>query len=539
ALGRAHMSARIAIETGICFQPLAGDAQCLGISAYIKCKIDLLRSTPENPAGTAKAEARRQQAWKVAQKLKMRRILYSMAAVAAHRFPGIPSQELDALRRLQYDAINLFRRLDNSSLQRAGVIHGTGATEKDAKLARENIESSLATLAVRHPRYAALMRGNAPSLKSVRELLAENEFYLTLLVTRRAVHKFLIGKGVFDADSASEDNAEIRNAAESVLKGRTAGNYRIDKNANQLWKQLFSSFAKTLGNAGLLIVEPDGFLTMFPFEVLVPGEFPQSRKEQLGLPMLVDLTQLERSTSAFRFTAKRRKAGAVPTDSMAVLAHPDLPKVTGASKGREGSDALLSIWKAPLAKFSSSYAFKDPALSARLAVIFGDRGTFIRGDGASVFAFTEKALGKYPLVHVACPALLPDVPAGTLGQPFMVFSGGKHDPTSGFCAIPDILSEPRPTELLTLTWPAHPDSSQGRGLVLLLEALALSGTKSVLLPLWHDRSGKDDESMLLDKLYSQLKEGKPLPTAMKEALSYLKTHSKTKNPLRLFRFVVY
>jgi len=501
--------------------------------------VDTLMDT----ALSAKKEAQGRKAWIITQMLKMRRILYDRSAIGVDAFPGVPEDVLNDKKKLQYRAINAVRRAKHPQAKFKGrPAHGR-KTAKDPESLPNDVPALLDRAGSEHPRFVEFLRGNPPSIEEVQGSLSGDETYVSFLLTRRRMHGFLLGNKVFKFATVSHKLADLHKAQHSVIR-TIAGPYRSRSNKalNDLWQALFGAFDKEIKVAKRLVIEPDGFLTMFPFEALIPGPIPASTRAVDSIPTLADRIDVSRTTSAFRFMGGRSGSAWKSASSVVVFARPDLPGSASVSKANRDTEglALVSLWQPQLRRFRSSLDFKSSGPGTAIAKTFGDKGKLLAGKAALRSAFLSESVASYPLVHLLCPTLIPSTPVGTRGQPFLVFSTDKHVPGSAFCGITRLSAKRHAAELFTLTWLGPPKRASEGGLLLLLETLGFSGVRSVLLPLWSaDRRGQADAERLMLLFYSSLKAGDAPPVALKKAHAQMESHPKRGASHGARRFVLF
>lgn len=471
-------------------------------------------------------------AWDAAQRLKVRRLLHLRSAVAAVEFPGVPEAVLTKLDRLQRETINRVKRNTHPALNEKTRQEGKNQGEGTRPAPYAEVEAFLNETGKEYRHLAGLWRGACPSISEAAAKIGPGECYVTIVSTKKRFHSFLVGTDGVKAAASSPATDTVVRHAETVTKGIDSPYYyRLDKAANELWTVIFGSFAKEIDSAKTLIVETDGLFTVFPFEALVPGEFPESYQDQQNAELLLEKMPVVRTTSALRFVQTRERTNAGPPSKLVVFAQPSLPKESG-SDSVEGAQ-LLSTWKRALAAFSSSPGIEE-------ANVFGKNGTVYTADRASRSHFLAEQTAQYPLIQLACPVLIPRTPAGRLFQPFVVFSPANNDPTTVFCGISDLSGTKRPANVAVLTWISRTDRTADQGMVLLLETLGLTGIRAILLPLWQgDRQGEAETTQFLTTFYGALKNGDTPAAALQKARETLKQDSSRKNRCNPARFALF
>ncbi len=531
---------------------------------------DYLEVLGPKDAGAAPSDAVNE-AWKAARTLKMRRFLYARAAVGADVFPGVSAESIAKLRSLQFDARNKAKReravaaipalkTSNVSEENNGKMSAKNATGHRSpavveRMAEEKarpsgaqtapvepaakIDAALEEIGKTSPVFVRLIKGEPPKVERVRQLLASDEGYLSLVVTRTGVYSFWVDAASPPAFAKCGAAADMRKQAAVVVKGIDSPYYyKVSRSANTLWKGLFGAYEERVGKADRLTIEVDGFLTLFPFEALVPGEWPTSYQDQQQAPLMLDSTPIVRTSSAFRFTAARSASEKGKADSLAVFADPVLPSSKGES-GNEGGVGMLSRWADDLSRIESA-ARSNRSDAADIAGIFGRRGKLLTGDRATAQAFLGDETKDASCIHAACPLLLPELPAGRLNQPVFVFSPVSKDPGSAFCGVDRMSAARLDAGLIALPDATCSAGSDYRSVFLLLETFGTVGLRRVLLPLWAaDRQGAAEQAEFITVFYSSLRENSDVTAALKKARGGVTVDSSRKNRCNPARWALF
>lgn len=468
-------------------------------------------------------------AWTVGERLKMRRFAHLRAAVGAVAVPGVPNAEMEKLRRLQAEAVNRLKRREHPGVS-AQV---KGANPKDSEKADRSPYSDVKRFveesAGKYGHLSALMLASAPSSRDVAARLKSRERYVTIIATRERYHAFLVGKQGVKAGKTSAEASRVDRMADAIAKGLSSPYYyKIDRRANELWAALFGGFDSGIESADRLIIETDGLLTTFPFEVLTPGSFPDAYQDQQTMPFVFEKLAVSRTTSAFRFLGKRTDTKS--SSPLIAFIGPEIPK--DASNGLSEGARLLAKWKRVLSGFDSALESEGVSQFDKNAQVFSEaRAT------RSAFLNTQSA--QTPIVHLACPVLAPGTPAGSLSQPFLVFSQEDNDPRSAFCGVTDLSVSKRPAAGMVCVWLGR-DGAAADGIFLLLESLNLSGVGWVMAPQWEtDRQGETNTIAMLHEFYKALREGHSPATALHRARATLRLDSSRKNRCNPARMALY
>lgn len=480
-------------------------------------------------------------AWDVAQTLKMRRILYELASVGATAFPGVDRSILKRVKKQQFAAINASRRARRPSLAKLGKKAPWEKGLRNGDSTGHDPAALLADSRKRFPRYVRFMKGDAPPVDHIKLLLEKNEVYVSILVTRKHIHLFLVGKKAFQHSTVEGEVASVRKEVVGISRDvERPYHLTISPAMNQVWRQLFGPFQSETDAAKVLIVEPDSFLTLFPFEALAPGTFPEAYKEQQEAPLLLDKLFVRRSTSAFRFEAQREKRHSTHPPAVEAYSRPELPHDSGSSSTTDPLDRWLAYWRQPLSRFQSTSLFKGSEQGLAVTKIFGKAGKLVEGEHATCSAFLKRDPEKYSMVHLLCPVLLPPIPAGRVQQPVIVFSGEQGDPAGGLCDLSHIMEDYSPARLGTLAWLGWHKPDPYRGLTLLVEALGFMGVRQVILPLWPaDRRGEAEADEFMIGLYRAIKAGDDVEKAFTKARKALLPTSSRKNRCNTARFALF
>jgi tetratricopeptide (TPR) repeat protein len=487
------------------------------------------------------SQERAQRAWSVVQTLKLQRVFYGLASVGATDFPGVPTSLLKQMKSLQYSMVNARKRaaqLLPDKPRKKDEVDGLGHPVDNLS---EEIKHLLEDDSVKFNQYVRLVKREAPHIDQLQARLRKSEAYVTFVVTRNRIYGFLIGPKVFKFSTVDNSIERIRKEIYSMGKSvERPYHLTIDRDMNGMWHQLFGAFAPEIHAVKTLIVEPDAFLTMFPFEALVPGEFPESYKEQQAAALLLDGVFVQRSTSAVRFLSQRDQNEATVSPSLEAYAHPDLPTSSGSLSRDSSVEHLLKYWKQPIAQFQSSHFFKGTQQGRDVTRIFGKKGRLLEGEAATVSEFLKRDHADHAMVHLLCPVLLPALPVGKVQQPLLVFSAEKGYPASGLCVLSEIMGEYDPTDLMTLTWLGSRDNDPARGLTLLIEALGYVGVRYMIVPLWEtDRKGGQETDQFMVQLYRSIRAGDDPKTALTKARDTLKPTKSRKNRCNPARIVLF
>ncbi len=471
-------------------------------------------------------------AWEIGERLKMRHLLYLRSAVGTESFPGVPQSVIERLNTLQAEAVNQGKRQAFPVLNKEMGDQGTTSEGVKGQQPHAQVEEFITETGQKYPRFAALMKGTAPASTAVADTLSSGERYISILATGKHYHLFLVGKDGIKMSTASPGVDEIGKQADAVSRGISSPYYyKIDKRAAELWASLFGAFATEINSGESLIIETDARLTMFPFEALIPGEFPDSYQEQQTVPILLEKSAMQRTTSAFRFLGSRETAKSAQASKLIVFTRPSIPK--DSSNGSSDGALLVSTWKRVLAGFGSPNGSEDAGAFDTNAQVFAEaratRANFLASEAAN-----------FPTIHLGCPVVLPHTPAGRLFQPFIVFSQENNDPATAFCGISDLSSAMLPARGAVLTWIGRTGDSIDDGLFLLVESLGLAGTGWIMLPMWDaDRQGEADTTAFLTTFYGALKTGDTHAAALTKARQTIKPDSSRKNRCNSARMALF
>ncbi len=483
--------------------------------SLLEDSVDMLLAAAE--AGPSEDAARK--AWTIAQSLKMRRLYNLYAGIGVHSLPGLPDAVQKDLRSLRHDLRNALNRERAPGLaKRAQETDGRAPGLSSEKIVRQ-IHRLLDKTESDHQRLVQFLKAVPPRIEDVESRLGDGELYISFLVTEKKVHGLAIGKNFYKAYSSAASPEEVEKKTGSVL--RTAGSsrrFRVSKTLHELWGDLFGPVADEIRVAENLVIEPDGCLAGFPFELLVPGEWPRSWKEQQSAPLLMDDTLIMRTTSAFRFVAGRTENKKSSGFQVAVFANPRLPDDKSAGETTFETEYLASRTDKALNGYLSSPMEKESDYGKNLSDALGDSATLYSADEATKANFARAVKEPALNIHVACPILLPEATAGRLGQPFFLFSATDGQTEAAFCSTEELLSMPCSADLIALQGLCPAERLPGRALFLLLESLGLMGMKHVLCPLWNvgSRDGAATERFMT-AFYSALKNGTVVAGAKKSA----------------------
>jgi len=481
---------------------------------------DYLDMTPATVEVDTGENQRARKAWENAQILKMRRTLYDLRATGVYGFPGAPRATLSRLKTLQFKLMNASKRKGLPSITGPAGDPKTESSRESVEKVTKELGDLVTKLSQENPLCVRFIKGRPPKVEQVQAALSKDQLYLSLLLTRGKLRTFLIGKDLFTAAGATATPKEIAGLAAAVTRD-VSNPYgkSLNKAAADLWVVLMGKSAEKVSNVRELVIEPDGFLTLFPFEALVTGESKESSQEKPSRPVLMDSTQVVRTTSAFRFHGNSSGRPSSSPNSISVFAGPILPSLDHDDKGKKGRTTWVYVeWKKRLSRLQASHSSRTAEQGARIAELFGQKGELVSGDLATTRALLEEGLGHYPLIHILCPVMIPENPAGRTHQPFILMSPESHHHGTGVCGLGKLSGKRHSELLITLGQLDLPRQDSHRGLLLLLEVLGFSGARSVLLPLWpSDRQGEGESETFMKGLYLALREGAGLLSAVNRA----------------------
>jgi hypothetical protein len=140
-------------------------------------------------------------AWEIAQKLKMRRILYDLSSVGCHGFPEVPGEFIERFKAARFAYSNGKRRKSFES--RPKVIEQAGAADwiVDAKYPAAEIDALLSEMDRVYPSFRSFLAAGAPTIRDIQDHLAQDEIYAAFIYTDTSVYRFLITKD--SAESAT------------------------------------------------------------------------------------------------------------------------------------------------------------------------------------------------------------------------------------------------------------------------------------------------------------------------------------------------
>ncbi len=463
-----------------------------------------------------------ERAWRTTQQLKMRRVLYDRVATGTVAFPGVPQELIDRLYALQSQAINALRRKQWPALQ-------DRFTEEDGDPA-DAISRLLQKLSSDHPEYGNFLVAEPPPLTGVQGLLNDGDAYVSLLVASPQIHVFVVRQTKLRSHTVQEDLSSVERVIGAIMSHVQNPSYlRVDKSFSDVWKWLVGPFSEEVDSAGTVVFEPDGMFTRFPFEILLPGEYPDTWKEQQAAPMLMESHRVNRTTSAFRFANARRTREAPEGQSLTVFVDPSLPGRPDREAG-DRAKRLVRSWRRPLSRFKASFIADSSETAAAVVAPYRDLGRVVSSSEATRDAFLRATEKPCVAVHLFCPLLLPQTPAGSVLAPCLVFSPENHAPESAFCGIAHLSRHTLPVHVLGLSWLSGGHQANERALLLTLEVLGFMGVRSVLAPLWEgNRQGEAETGAFLKDFYDGLRQGKLPLDSLRKARDKLQPTQSRKN----------
>ncbi len=472
-------------------------------------------------------------AWQVAQKLKMRRVLYQLFGASSVGVPGLPRPMALGLRNAQYFEINSRLQKKAEKLRGSHSVKGLPWDNSEGEYDGWSVEDMYRAIEDSKGPLAGILKCEPPSVEMIIEKLGKNESYISFLVTNDRVFGFRLSEKGVSAAIARGGPKELIKKTQSVI--RQASNpyrLRVTKDSSELYQDLLASIGFKHKPGQDVVLEVDGFLWTLPFEALLPGEFPSTYKERLAAELVFDNCSITRTTSAFRFHGQRNvRSGAESKRGIFVFANPELDPIV---KSRNVQEGTVKRWKESVSEFVSSSANRVWSSKDIISQIIGASGKAYLGKASNVKAFLGEETVSSPVVHFVGPALAPEMGVGHVRQPTMVFSPKANDISSGFCGPDLLLSKKRENSVLTLVWLNESSYKSPDGFILMMELLGLSGIDYALAPLWSVNSRYEkDWAPLTREFYKLIIKGAEPSDAYKKALQGMVVGEKDDNGNRL------
>jgi CHAT domain-containing protein len=434
----------------------------------------------------------------------------------------LPQSVLDEEKQMTDRAMALAKEVETR--KNAGDAATPAQIEEMAKL-REAARAHVAALQKNYPQYARLF---SPSTIPLEELqLSPGEAVLEYAIGLRCVFLFITEAGhplrlVCLPVSAKDLETEVQVFRDLLVAKRFSPTL-----ANDLFQHLLGSVLQYKELPERLVIVPDGFLGLLPFEALVtePGTTSVSSAAFLGVQHSIDYAQ---STSVMAWTRNfGRKQAERPLFALAdPIFSTDDPRykprpAVKASEPVPGSKPAETVAPPPAAPQSGSAFRRLPETQAEVEKVASIMGIEARepdvltGASATKAAVMKTGLGRYRFLHFATHAAALGDP-GVVNEPFLVL--GQVDnarETDGLLTMSEIMDLRLNAELVVLAAcdTGSGDVLQGDGVASLASAFQFAGAESVVLSLWELPS--EASRSYMETFYRYLKEGRGKAEALR------------------------
>lgn len=367
--------------------------------------------------------------------------------------------------------------------------------------AESDLESLIAEVRRRNPRYAALRYPEPLGLEAARELLGPRTAFVSYFDSGRHVFAFLL-----TADAAEVRRIEV---SPELLAQRVRAYVELiasDEGAgwSDVSRRLYAELIAPLGEDRLqgitdLIVSPDGVLSFLPFETLLDDR-----------GYLIERCSVSYTPSATVLRALRSEPRRESMADLLMFANPTPPDYVGTS-GAAAAERTRALYESeglevPPIPYSAAEADAVRGLARHLSEIYV-------GAEASERRVKQWPLERFRIVHFATHGLIsPQRPARSA----LLLAPGDPD-EDGFLQVREIVRLRLASDLVVLSAcrTARGRVLAGDGVQGLSQAFLHAGARAVLASLWDVND--DRTALLMKRFYEQLNRGHSEAEALRQA----------------------
>ncbi len=381
-------------------------------------------------------------------------------------------------------------------------------------------------------RYLLSSLFNYPLPLSAQDLLlGRNETLLEYAITEKATYIFVVdskGVRILKADIKESELKDIVSQLEKWIESFKAGGL-FEVTAKRAYDLLLSEALKDIPPDQYIIVVPDSFLGLFPFEALAM-EYQKGMKDPL---FVADKWTLSYSPSASFLTLIRIKPSIKPSHPLFALGdpvfktdnsgykgegNPQSKKTHDNDKDKECRNAYLSLSRLPWTK-------KEVLGIAEIMGITPRPPHVLLGANASETNLKKVDLARYRYIHFATHG---DTGFCNKEEPllFLGLKGNKQG-DDGLLTFEEIMNMKLNADLVTLSAGSTGDGkiARGEGVLSLGYAFLLAGAKSVVVA--HNCPDSQLAAEFMISYYDYLKKGNAKANAIKMARKKMKEKFKT------------
>ncbi|MBX2876664.1 MAG: CHAT domain-containing protein, partial [Saprospiraceae bacterium] len=418
----------------------------------------------------------------------------------ARTYAGVPEEELETLRRTQYQLARVDARLEQTKTE-----------ERRISLGEQRLE-----LKQTYQRMIRSFESNYPDyyhLKYDQQLPDLSEIHASGLLDQRTLVEYFVGEQHVYA-------IRIDGETEAIDFFQLPWNKQLNQWATDLKEDIyknndpaFSTKASALYDALLapvlagtspekLLIIPDGVLGYLPFDILLTAPVPAEQEGNFrNYPFLMAATTLSQSFSLSMLSEMQAAVGNQQEELLAFAPTFSNQDLIAERSAREELGELLF----------------NQAEAEGVLQWFG--GELIAARQATKDQFLTLA-PNYQIYHIASHAVVDDE---SPNNSFIAFTDEGEDAVEhSRLYIYEILAQSFPAKLVVLSACETGIGKvlRGEGIMSLARAFSYAGAQSLVTSLWNvnDQSGQE----LMVEFYRQLETGLPKDEALREAkLAYL------------------
>ena len=429
--------------------------------------------------------------------------------------------------------------------------------ERETELAKlkSDLESFISALRKGYPAYASIKYPLPIGADEVK--LSPDEVLVEFEVTGPATYVFLVTHNrvkMWRVDITREDLRKrvlsYRGFFEGVTSHRDLGRYQPAVGA-QLYATLLGKILPQVSKGSRLIIVPDEFLGILPFEALV---MKMPRKEKMGagdygpFPLgvtylgdeyLVSYAQSATSLTLLRALRKKKPQGKdvlmvgdpifSRRDKRIALAKgedtvtPETLRLMGAvaqwkQMGVAGTKALGDVAQKPEEVFEVFPRLQRTALLAeKVKKMFGRKATVLIGSSATEEGVRKMDMSRYRYITFATHGIL-DTTVPWIQEPALVLTQvGNPEGYDGFLTAGEVMEMKMSADVVALTAckTGVGEHVRGEGVMGMGRAFQFAGASKVLMSLWE--VAEDSTTELTVKFLEGMKDGREPVVALNQA----------------------
>ena len=446
--------------------------------------------------------------------------------------------------------------------------------ERELKAVKAKQQEFIRRLRASYPEYAAI-RYPQP-IKSDEVKLKPNEVLIEFEVTDGATYVFMLKEGKLKTRRASISRKELqelvlqyRGFFEGITKTSQLLQYKPEV-GKKLYTLLFGDLLQPVGEGNTLIIVPDEFLGILPFEALVTdlpagekigdgeyGPFPLG-VSYLGDRYLVSYAQSATSLTLLRTLQKGKVSGEgvlVVADPIFSAHDPRLRAIAQTEVSEENLNLMgaISDWKqmgvagvrgrekpreaASIADEIFPRLEKTGELAREMGSLFGNRAKVLLGADAREDKVVGSSLPEYRYLIFATHGIL-DNTVPWIREPALVLTQvGNPKGYDGFLTMTEVVALKLEADVVALTAceTGVGKNVSGEGVMGMGRAFQFAGASDVLMSLWSP--AELPATQFTTAFFKHLREGKEPRQAMRLARGDIR-HQGYEHPFYWAAFVL-